>query len=144
MAFTAQGKVFINGTSGTVEYNGVTNTGIITSAPAQHGHTRDEVKGQSGDFAGIVAHGEMMDLPIEVVPSGDADANARASAKLPVVLQKVTLAGWPVIAIGNLSDAFNHGNWMYAGDGQVRLTSEGRATMTMTLIYRKGISPASL
>jgi len=135
-------------------------TGYVTpniqSGGITHGLESSKIKSTTGEYVGIILHGEMLECTFDCIPEGSVlDVNFATtgspsiSARLPVVGGQVQITGLPIIPIGSFTDAFNTNatnvqRWVYEGGGSIKGDSGSHWTMTLPLKRYPSIAAAAV
>lgn len=126
-----------NNTLGTGWVNPITS-GVSVS----HQAATETVTNESGDVVAVIGHGEYLEATFEFIPSGNSVANARKAATLFPLGATVETSGFDVIRMGPFADGLNVNSggvapetsrWIYMGGASDKLSSDGKATMTVPL-----------
>jgi len=124
----------------------------IQSLGFTHSLESTKIKGTSGEYVGIILHGEMIECTFDFIPEGTSISidptvagSPSKSAIFPVLGGSVSITGLPVVAAGSYSDAlnttaFNH--WIYEGGGTIKGSSDSNWTGSITLKRYPGITSA--
>lgn len=147
------GKAQITTLSGSVLYMTAAQTAITSAPNIQSGtldHTGDvkETRNMSGQVSSLFNAEEFLVCNFDMIPeagSTNTIANAKIGAQLPAILTAVTMSGFPIVAIGGFTDAYNvaaNGTnpWIYEGGGKINMISDGAWTMSVELKRRIGIT----
>lgn len=137
---TLTGKASIAGINGTVAWTGVASLAagnhLLQSAKMQDQFDLNELRDQVGEPAGLAKTNHRQEITIDFVPvavSGtNTIANAKVGLQLPPPLAQVTLASFDEPAGATGFNTIN-GVWAYVGGGEIGLTNEGYAKMTLPL-----------
>lgn len=129
----------------------------IQSLGFTHSLESTKIKGTSGEYVGIILHGEMIECTFDFIPEGTSISidptvagSPSKSAIFPVVGGSVSITGLPVVAAGSYSDALNTGTtlspgtnlWIYEGGGTIKGSSDSHWTGSITLKRYPGITSA--
>ena len=135
MANVQVGKAHIYGLTGaTATQAAIAGYATINMQTVKISHEMETetIKGQAGITTSAIANDEVINLTINFIPEASASTAVAATANLPTKLAKVVLSGFPVIAIGNTSDALNQ-SYYYFGGGTIDGEMDKKWTATLPL-----------
>jgi hypothetical protein len=162
---TQTGKTHLYGVPATFVFysaNGIVVSGYVTpnlqSGSLSHSVEVDKIKSTTGEFTGLIHHGEALSCTFDCIPEGSVlDVGTFAgpvlSARLPAVGGNVVITGLPILAAGSFADAFNvntagsapeTSRWIYEGGGSIKGSSDSHWTMTLPLMRYPGIVGAAV
>lgn len=156
MSFATQGAAPIFGSAGitfTIYDQAGTTLGsgfvmpTVSGFNLTHNGEVARTKNASGDVDAVTGSGEFIECAFTLLPTGTSAANALKSSLLPPLMSTVVISGAKVIRVGPFTDAINvaggsapeNSRWIYEGGGSVQFSSEGHATLNVTLRRYPGI-----
>lgn len=114
----------------------------ISGVSVQHAVRSEPIIGDAGDPVAIIGNGDYLEATFECIPFGTTTANARKSAMLPPTGSSVVTTGFDIIPQGPFADGFNvnaggaapeTSRWLYFGGGSIKISSDGKATVSLPL-----------
>jgi hypothetical protein len=118
----------------------ITGSGFIMPTVSNYDLTHNASSIQSsngsGDIDASATYGEFLEATFELVPQGTTIGNAELSCRIPQLGSTFVIANANVVSCGSFADAINSGSgsrWIYEGGGSLRASSDGFATVSLTL-----------
>lgn len=124
------------------------------SGSIRHGATLKPIKDYKGNTVAVLSTDDQVTMEMVAVPLGDAGPGtggpptttlqqALDAAYLPVPGTFVTVGSAPTVNIGGFSDVFNSGDWIYNGDGEISLSSDGEWGLRFSLTRYANVTAAA-
>jgi hypothetical protein len=137
----SKGLALVYGARGTIKLYTVNDagalvaltTGTITTMESYditHEADVEQIKNSSGEVVAQVSANERISLNVTFIPSADTFANAKIAASLPKVNGYAEIASSDGPTVGGVS---LDGTYVYSGGGSIKMTSSGKAMVTITV-----------
>jgi len=137
----SKGLALVYGARGTIKLYTINDagalvaltTGTITTMESYditHEADVEQIKNSSGEVVAQVSANERISLNVTFIPSADTFANAKIAASLPKVNGYAEIASSDGPTVGGVS---LDGTYVYSGGGSIKMTSSGKAMVTITV-----------
>lgn len=119
--------------------------GILQPFSFQHEVQSQDILNLNGKIVAKYAHGEKITSSLQWVPAGDDATTAREMLYVPKTFAKITISGFPIIALGDeFVDGLNTNGtnaepWIYEGGATLAEEIGSKFMLTMPISRQKDL-----